>query len=55
MRSESEELAKKIFETINERKNTYLSWEEFLKGMISIKSKSIADKLDMFFKVSINQ
>jgi len=51
MRSESEELARKIFETINERHNNYLSWDEFLKGMISVKSKSIADKIDMFFKV----
>lgn len=51
MSSESEDLAKKIFSTINERNNDYLSWEEFLKGMITIKSDSISDKIDMFFKI----
>jgi Ca2+-binding EF-hand superfamily protein len=51
MSTESEELAKKIFNTINVTKNNYLSWEEFLKGMITIKSESISDKIDMFFKI----
>ena len=55
MRSESNELARKIFKIVNEKQNKYLSWNEFLKGMISLKSKSIADKIDMFFKVkSVN-
>lgn len=51
MSTESEELARKIFKTINERNNNFLSWEEFLKGMITIKSDSITDKIDMFFKI----
>ena len=51
MSTESEDLARKIFNTINERNNNYLSWEEFLKGMITIKSDSISDKIDMFFKI----
>ena len=51
MSAESEDLAKKIFNTINERKNNFLSWNEFLKGMITIKSDSITDKIDMFFKI----
>jgi Ca2+-binding EF-hand superfamily protein len=51
MSTESEDLARKIFNTINERNNNFLSWEEFLKGMITIKSDSISDKIDMFFKI----
>lgn len=51
MSTESEELAKKIFTTINVKNNNYLSWEEFLKGMITIKSENISDKIDMFFKI----
>jgi len=51
MSNESEDLAKKIFKTINERSNNYLSWDEFLKGMITIKSESISEKIDMFFKI----
>ena len=51
MSAESELLAKKIFVTINERNNNFLSWNEFLKGMITIKSESINDKIDMFFKI----
>jgi hypothetical protein len=53
MRTESEELAQKIFETINERNNNFLTWDEFMKGMLTIKSKNISDKIDMFFKVNI--
>ena len=49
--SESEELARKIFNSINEKNNNYLNWEEFLKGMITINSESISDKIDMFFKI----
>lgn len=51
MSTESEELARKIFNTINEKNSNFLSWEEFLKGMITIKSESISDKIDMFFKI----
>ena len=51
MSTESEELAKKIFTTINVKNNNYLSWEEFLMGMITIKSENISDKIDMFFKI----
>lgn len=53
MAKESEELAKKIFETINERGNNYLTWDEFMKGMLTIKSNHISDKIDMFFRVNI--
>lgn len=51
MSNESNELAFKIFDVINENKTNYLSFEEFLKGMSIIKSDKIADKIDMFFKI----
>jgi len=51
MSNESNEIAYKIFDVINESKTNYLSLDEFLKGMSIIRSEDISDKIDMFFKI----
>ena len=51
MSNESEDLAKKMFNVINESGTSNLSLDEFLKGMCTIKSEKISDKIDMFFKI----
>jgi Ca2+-binding EF-hand superfamily protein len=51
MRNEGMDLAEKMFNVINERKNNYMSLDEFFQGMAIIKSNKIEDKIDMFFKI----
>lgn len=51
MINESHILSKLMFAAFNEKGNGFLSWEEFMKGMIIIKSKDIGDKLNLFFKI----
>lgn len=53
MRLEGQELARKIFDTINEKHTGFLIWDEFMKGMLTIKSKNISDKIDLFFRVRL--
>ena len=53
MSTEDENLAHKLFKVLNLRGDGYMSWEEYFTGMLSIKSKDISDKIDMFFKVII--
>ena len=48
---EGEQLAKNIFSVNNLSGSGYMTWEEFVHGMLTIKSEVIADKIDMFFKV----
>lgn len=47
------ELAKKIFDTLNYRTNNHLTFEEFVKGMVVLKSKEISEKIEMFLKVRL--
>lgn len=51
IRSQGRELAKKIYDTINKLNSDFLNWEEYLIGMLTMKSKNISDKIDVFFKV----
>ena len=51
MVSENEELAKQLFDVLNSSKSGYLSYDEFMKGMIILKSKNIEDKVNLFFKI----
>lgn len=51
MSNESDVLARKIFQSINESGTGFLSLDEFLKGMSIIKSENIADKINMFFRI----
>ena len=51
MSTEDEDLAKKIFKTINTRNSGYMILDEFLNGMVTLKSNNISDKLSMFFKI----
>jgi len=49
--NESCELAKKIFNVVNESKTNHLTLDEFLKGMSVIKSENISEKIDLFFRI----
>ena len=49
MRSQGFSLAYKIYETLNKLNTTYLNWEDFLQGMLRMKSRFIQDKIDLFF------
>ena len=51
MRSQGFSLAYKIYETLNKLNTTYLNWEDFLQGMLSMKSRFIQDKIDLFFHI----
>ena len=51
MRSQGFSLAYKIYETLNKLNTTYLNWEDFLQGMLSMKSHFIQDKIDLFFHI----
>ena len=48
---ETDEMALSIFNYINSSKSGYLSFDEFVKGMITLNSKYIEDKVNLFFKI----
>ena len=48
---QSEELAEKIFYTIDYNFSGFLNWEEFLDAMVNIRAKTMKDKIDLFIKV----
>lgn len=48
---QSEELAKRIFETIDINYSGFLNWEEFLNLMVIIRAKTLKEKIDLFIKV----
>lgn len=50
---QSEDLAKKIFQSIDYDYSGFLNWQSFLDLMFVIKAKTIKDKIDLFIKVSI--
>ena len=51
MRSQGTVLALKIYNTLNLLNSDCINWEEYLRGMLTMKSKNISEKIDMFFKV----
>ena len=51
IKSQGIELAKKIYKTLNKLNTKYLNWEEFLTGMLTIKSKYISEKIDTFLNI----
>ena len=53
MIGENRRLSEKIFNSINTNNDSYLSLEEFLKGISKIKSESLIDKIDLFLKVGV--
>ena len=52
MSTEDEHIARKLFDVLNVKNKGYLSLNEFLNGMLTIKSQNISEKIDLFFKVS---
>ena len=44
-------LAMKIYNTLNILNSNFMNWEEYLTGMLTMKSKNINEKIDTFFKV----
>ena len=51
MRSQGKMLAMKIYNTLNILNSNFMNWEEYLTGMLTMKSKNINEKIDTFFKV----
>ena len=51
VRSQGALLARKIYNTIKTLNTECLNWEDYLNGMLTMKSKNISDKIDTFFKV----
>ena len=51
---QSEELAKKIFQSIDYDYSGFLNWNSFLDLMFIIKAKTIKDKIDLFIRVLIH-
>ena len=51
VRSQGVLLARKIYNTIKTLNTECLNWEDYLNGMLTVKSKNISDKIDTFFKV----
>lgn len=50
---QSEELAIRIFNTIDFNYSGFLNWEEFLSLMVIIRAKTLKEKIDLFIKVII--
>ncbi len=48
---QSEELAIRIFNTIDFNFSGFLNWEEFLNLMVIIRAKNLKEKIDLFIKV----
>ena len=51
MKSQGKSQALKLYTTLNKLNTDYLNWEEFMQGMLSMKSNNISDKIDIFFHV----
>ena len=51
IKSQGIELAKKIYKTLNKLNTKYLNWEEFLTGMLTLKSKYMNEKIDTFLSI----
>lgn len=51
MKYESKDLSMSIFGIINQSRSGFISFNEYLKGMIILKSKYIEDKVNLFFQI----
>ena len=51
MKSQGQELAMKIFSSINTLNSKYINWAEYMHGLLTIKSRELNDKLDLFLKI----
>lgn len=49
---QSEYLAQEIFNKIDFNYSGFLNWNEFLKLMVSIRAKTLVEKLDLFIQIS---
>jgi Ca2+-binding EF-hand superfamily protein len=49
---QSQELADRIFNTIDDNYSGFMDWPEFINGMKIIKAKTLKDKIDLFIKVN---
>ena len=46
-----DELAKKVFNQIDDNLSGFLNWPEFIRGVRAFKSKSLQEKIRMFVKL----
>ncbi len=49
---QNDELAEKIFGTIDYNYSRFMNWPEFISGMQMIKAKTLADKIGLFIKLA---
>ena len=49
---QSEVLAKRIFDTIDYNYSGFMDWGEFLKLMVIIRAKTLAEKINLFIKIA---
>jgi len=55
MRNENEDLAKKVFDSLNStnKTNSNLDWDDFMKGILAFQDPERSAKINLFFKVKI--
>lgn len=49
---QSQELSKRIFNTIDYNYSGFMDWGEFLKLMVIIRAKTISEKINLFIKIA---
>jgi Ca2+-binding EF-hand superfamily protein len=49
--SQGKALAKKIFNAINTLNSKYINWNEYMKGILTLRNKDLNDKLDLFLNI----
>lgn len=47
----NKEFLEKIFDTIDRKGKSYLSWEEFFQALKLVSSRDLKDKIDLFFYI----
>jgi hypothetical protein len=49
--SQGKALAKKIFNAVNTLNSKYINWDEYMKGLLTLRNKDLNDKLDLFLNI----
>jgi hypothetical protein len=48
----SEELAQRIFNLVDYNYSGFMDWNEFLRLMVSIRAKTLSEKINLFIKIA---
>lgn len=49
---QSEKLSRRIFDRIDFNYSGFMDWDEFLLLMLSIKAKTVSEKINLFIKIA---